>query len=186
LKSAAAGEKMALLEASQEGVMEPLKRLRSQLGQGVARAWESLSEGWRELVGRSDGALTPFSDRPAADAPAPSESELDPPTQFPRWGLLAGETWETAQSIIIRIEIAGVKQEDLEISVQGRLLRIRGEKHATAATEGRRYHLMERAYGRFERSLALPHEVDGAAAELSVADGVVTVILPKKVALPPR
>lgn len=164
--------------------MEPLKRLRTQLGQGVARAWESLSDGWRELVNRSGGALTPFSGRAAADTP--SESGLDPEPEFPRWGLLAGETWETAQSIIIRIEIAGVKQDDLEISVQGRLLRIRGEKHATAETEGRRYHLMERAYGRFERSLALPHEVDETAVEVSVADGVVTVILPKKEALPPR
>lgn len=162
--------------------MEPLKRLRSQLGQGVARAWESLSEGWRELVKRSGGALTPFSGRTAADA----QSGLDAEPEFPHWGLLAGETWETAQSIIIRIEIAGVKQDDLEVSVQGNKLHVRGEKLATAETEGRRYHLMERAYGRFERSLALPHEVDETAVEVSVADGVVTVILPKKEALPPR
>ena len=164
--------------------MEPLKRLGSQLGQGVARAWESLSEGWRDLVSRSGGALTPFSDRGAADPQAPSS--VDPQAEFPRWGLLAGESWETAQSIIIRLEIAGVKADDLDISVQGHLLHIRGEKRATTESEGRHYHLMERAYGRFERSLTLPREVDASAAEISVADGVVTVILPKKEALPPR
>lgn len=163
--------------------MEPLKRLRSQLGQGVARAWESLSEGWRELASRSGDALTPFSGRGAADSAAQSGPDVKP--EFPRWGLLAGETWETAQSIIIRLEIAGVKQEDLDISVQGNVLHVRGEKLATAESEGRRYHLMERAYGRFERRIALPQAVDDEAAEVSVSDGVVTVILPKKEALPP-
>ncbi len=169
--------------------MEPLKRLRSQLEQGVVRAWESLSEGWRELLSRSSsGALTRFAGRAAPkaeQAPAP-ESGRDPEPEFPRWGLLAGETWETAQNVIIRLEIAGVKKDDLDISVEGNLLRIRGEKHATAESEGRFYHLMERAYGRFERTIALPHEVDDEAAEVSVADGVVTVILSKKEALPPR
>ena len=46
--------------------MEPLKRLRSQLGQAVARAWERLSEGWREFVSRSSDALTPFMGSSAA------------------------------------------------------------------------------------------------------------------------
>lgn len=164
--------------------MEPLKRLRSQLEQGVARAWESLSEGWRELVNRSGDALTPFSGRDATDSAAEPGPDAKP--EFPQWGLLAGETWETAQNIIIRLEVAGVKQEDLDISVQGNMLHIRGEKLATAESEGRRYHLMERAYGRFERRIALPQEVDDAAGEVSVSDGVVTVILPKKEVLPPH
>jgi HSP20 family protein len=164
--------------------MEPLKRLKSQLGQGVVRAWESLAEGWRELLSRSGGALTPFAGR--SRAMSASELGSDSDKEFPRWGLLAGETWETAQNVIIRVEIAGVKKDDLDISVQGNLLRIRGEKHSSAEPEGRLYHLMERAYGRFERTMALPHNVDDEAAEVSVADGVVTVILPKRDALPPR
>jgi hypothetical protein len=40
--------------------MDPLKRLQARLGQGVVRAWESLTEGWRELLSRSSGALTYF------------------------------------------------------------------------------------------------------------------------------
>ncbi len=166
--------------------MEPLKRLRSQLAQGVGRAWESLSEGWRELLSRSSGALTPFAGRGAPRSESAPESGSETEQEFPRWGLLAGETWETAQNVIIRLEIAGVKKDDLDISIHGNLLRIRGEKHSAAESEGRLYHLMERAYGRFERTIALPHHVDDEAAEVSVADGVVTVILPKKEALPPR
>ena len=166
--------------------MEPLKRLRSQLEQGVVRAWESLSEGWRELLSRSSGALTPFAGRSGVSSESAPESGSEPEQEFPRWGLLAGETWETAQNIIIRLEVAGVKRDDIDISVQGNLLRIRGEKHSTAESEGRHYHLMERAYGRFERTITLPQPVDEEGAEVSVMDGVVTVILPKKEALPPR
>ena len=154
--------------------------LRSQLGHRVVRAWESLSEGWRELLSPSGGALTPFAGRRAGAA------ESDAAQEFARWGLLAGETCKTSKNLIIRLEIAGVEKDDLEISIYGNLLRIRGEKHSTAEQEGKIYHLMERAYGRFERTIPLPHDVDDGAAEVSVADGVVTVILPKKVALPLR
>lgn len=166
--------------------MDPLKRLRSQLEQGVVRAWESLSEGWRELLSRNGGALTRFAGRGTTRPEAAPESGSESGQDFPRWGLLAGETWETAHNVFIRLEIAGVKKEDLDISIQGNLLRIRGEKHSVAEPENRHYHLMERAYGRFERTIALPHHVDDEAAEVAVADGVVTVILPKKEALPPR
>ena len=44
--------------------MEPSKNLRSQLGKGIVRAWESLTEGWRELLSRSSGALTHFAAQP--------------------------------------------------------------------------------------------------------------------------
>ncbi len=69
---------------------------------------------------------------------------------------------------------------------QRNVLRIGGEKRAGAAQEGRRYHLMERAYGHFERSIPLPHLVDPDKAEVSYRDGVLTVVLPRTDTLPPR
>jgi HSP20 family protein len=151
--------------------MEPLKNL-------VERAWESLTEGWRELLTRGGGALTHF----GSEGTGKDESAQE----FPHWSLLAGESWETALSVVIRLEIPGMNEDDLAIDIRGNVLRIRGEKRSGAVQEGRRYHLMERAYGHFERSIPLPHGVDQHKAEVSYRDGVLTVILPKTDTLPPR
>lgn len=166
--------------STQEQNMDPLKHLRSQLQQGVVRAWESLTEGWHEVLSRSSGALTHFT------APAKSKGELESQQDFPHWALLAGETWETAQSVIIRVEVPGMNKNDLDISVQKNFLSIRGEKRSEGEHSGRLYHLMERAYGRFERTFPLPHDIDRERVEVSYQNGVITVILPKADAIPPR
>jgi len=61
--------------------MEPFKNL-------IERAWESLTEGWRELLTRGSGALTHF----GTEGTRKDES----PQEFPYWSLPAAETWETA------------------------------------------------------------------------------------------
>lgn len=151
--------------------MEPFKNL-------IERAWEKLTDGWRELLTRGGDALTHF----GVDDPQTTATE----PEFPQWSLLAAETWETALSIVIRMEIPGVNEEDLGVDIQGNMLHIRGEKRSGMTREDRRYHLMERAYGRFERSIPLPCGVDPDDAELSCRDGVLTVILRKTETLPPR
>ena len=160
--------------------MEPFKNLRSHLGKGMARAWDSLTDGWRELLSRSSGALTHFAVQPKNEEPRESDQD------FPSWGLLAAETWETAQSVIIRVEIPGMRKEDFNISVHGNILRIRGEKRSEGEHQGRMYQLMEQAYGRFERTISLPHSIDEKRVEISYQDGVITTILPKTEATPPR
>jgi HSP20 family protein len=89
-------------------------------------------------------------------------------------------------SVVIRVEIPGMDPDDLAIDIHENVLRIRGEKRPGSADEGRHYHLMERAYGYFKRSIPLPHGVDTESAEVSYRDGVLTVILPKTDTLPPR
>jgi HSP20 family protein len=66
------------------------------------------------------------------------------------------------------------------------VLRIRGEKRSKGEQQGRLYFLLERAYGHFERTIALPHKLDGAQAEVTYLESVLTVILPKTEVLPPR
>ena len=151
--------------------MEPLKNL-------IERAWESLTEGWRELLTRSSGALTHFGTE--------GGKKTESPQEFPHWSLLAAETWETAKSVVIRVELPGMNEGDLGIDIDGNVLRIRGEKRSGATQQRRRYHLMERAYGHFKRSIPLPHDVDAEKAEVSYRDGVLTAILPKTDTLPPR
>ena len=144
----------------------------------IARMLRSFTAGWRELLGRSSGALTYF----RADSARKDES----PQEFPSWSLLATEIWETAQSIVVRTEIPGMDEDDLVTSVRANVLRICGERRSGAAQQGRRYHLMERAYGHFERGIPLPHGVDAERAEVAYRDGVLTVILPKTEIAPPR
>jgi HSP20 family protein len=153
--------------------MDPTKSL-------IERAWEGLTEGWRELLARGSGALTHF----GAEAEGPHK--VRSPHEFPQWSLLAAETWETALSVVIRVEIPGMNPADLTIDIHENVLRIRGEKHSGSAEQERRYHLLERAYGHFKRSIPLPHGVDTEKAEVSYRDGVLTVILPKTDTLPPR
>ena len=151
--------------------MDPLKQ--------IARAWEGLAEGWRELLSRNGAALTHF-------IRASKDSGGQGPSNFPQWGLVAAETWETAASVIVRVEIPGMKKEDLEITVHGSTLRLRGEKRVGNDQRDGKYHLMERAYGHFERVIALPRNIDTANAETSYRDGVVTVIFPKTEHIPPK
>ncbi len=155
-----------------------MKKLRSELEREISRAWEGLTEGWREVLTRSSGALTRFvrADKSTRDL----ESQ-----NFPQWALLAGECWETAQSIIVRVELPGLRKEDIDISIHRGALQIRGEKQSSGEGEKRRYHFMERAFGRFERTIPLPTNIDAARAEVSYQGGVITVILPKTEAVPP-
>lgn len=160
--------------------MEPLKDLSSRLEEKIGRAWELLTEGWRELLSRGGGALTYFDASPKTTDRPPARED------FPHWSLLAAETWETAQSVIIRIEVPGMKKEDLDISIRANVLVVRGVKLSEGEHEGRRYSLMERAYGTFERTIPVPHGIDRDKAEVTYRDGVLTVILPKTEPTPPR
>lgn len=159
--------------------MDPIRKLRSELERGISRAWESLTEGWREVLTRGSDALTQFV-RAATDRVGDEKSK-----DFPQWAFLAGECWETAQAVIVRIELPGMRKEDIDISVDRGRLQIHGNKRSVSEDEPRHYHLMERAFGRFERSIPLPPNIDAKRAEVSYQDGVITVILPKTEVTPP-
>ena len=78
-----------------------------------------------------------------------------------------------------------MKKEDFKISVDGNILHILGEKRSDDSHAGRKYNLMERAFGHFERSIFLPHSIDEKNAEVTYHEGVMTVILPKTDPVPP-
>jgi HSP20 family protein len=149
------------------------------LERGISRAWEGLTEGWRELLTRSNGALTRFA------RPEKRNKGVNARAEFPQWALLAGEVWETAHAVVVRLELPGLKREDIEVSIDRGTLRIRGDKRLAERTQGRTYHLNERAFGRFERMFTLPHNIDTTDAEVAYQDGLLTVIVPKTEPSPP-
>jgi HSP20 family protein len=80
----------------------------------------------------------------------------------------------------------GVKLEDLDISVSGDTLTVRGTRITGETLEGGWYHRRERRSGNFSRAVRLPAEVDGDQAEASYVAGVLTISLSLRVAAKPR
>jgi HSP20 family protein len=93
---------------------------------------------------------------------------------------------ETDNEFVIRASVPGVKPEDVQITVQGDTLTIRGESKSEEEKKGERWHLRERRCGAFQRSLALGTPVEADKAQAHHDHGVLTLTLPKAEAAKPR
>jgi len=93
--------------------------------------------------------------------------------------------WEVGDNLYAEAELPGVKQDDLDISVVGGELTIKGRRQFSA-DEGTTFHRRERAMGEFTRILRLPVEVDSERVEASLKEGVLLLTLPKHEAAKPR
>ena len=151
-------------------MLDSLREAGKSIGRELNRAWESLSDGWRELLSRCSNALVHF-----------ERSGNDNDDQFPRWSLMNAEVEETPAELVVRLEMPGVGKESFSIRIVGNTLFIRGEKRWLRESEGSTYHLVERAYGTFERTIVLPKNVDSEKSQASYVDGILSVRLPKAV-----
>ena len=77
------------------------------------------------------------------------------------------------------LELAGISDQEVELLVQGRDLRVRGERHPRSGRPSRLYSQMEICFGVFERSIMLPTDVDANRAKTTYRDGFLEVSLPK-------
>jgi HSP20 family protein len=93
---------------------------------------------------------------------------------------------ETDDSYIVRASIPGINPEDLDISVENSTLSIRGETTKESEREGERWHIKERRFGSFQRSISLPNNVDADQVGAQYADGVLTLTVPKSEQAKPR
>jgi HSP20 family protein len=80
--------------------------------------------------------------------------------------------------IIIDVDLAGIDPDNIDISLEGNDLHIRGYKEEIQQDEDRDYYMKEIEYGSFERVITLPHDVDIDQAEAHFEDGLLTVVLP--------
>jgi len=148
-----------------------------QVREGLNEAWESVVEGWQKLYRRAAGALTRFTPGRKSDADAQDSREIA--IRSTGWGFLAAELFDDADRVVIRLEAPGMERDDFDIEVLDDYLVVRGEKHIERnRTEGR-YHVMECAYGSFERAFPLPEEVQADQASASYDKGVLKIELPK-------
>jgi HSP20 family protein len=89
---------------------------------------------------------------------------------------------ETDGEIEITAELPGLEEKDVQINVADNVLTIRGEKKAEKEDKQKDYHLVERSYGSFYRSLELPAGVDSDKIKADIAKGVLKVTVPKPAA----
>ncbi len=87
---------------------------------------------------------------------------------------------ETDSEIIVKAELPGIDLEDIDVSISGDTLVIKGEKKKETEQAGRTFHIIERAYGKFTRSVRLPTDIDADNVKASYKNGVLEIVLPKK------
>ena len=86
---------------------------------------------------------------------------------------------ETDTAVNITAELPGVDEKDIDISVNNSGLTIKAEKKAEKEDKSKSYHVVERSYGMFERTIPLPYEANAEKAEAKFEKGVLTVNVPK-------
>jgi HSP20 family protein len=86
---------------------------------------------------------------------------------------------DTPDSLQVRVELPGVKKEDVEITLKDDVLTIKGEKKVEKEEKGENRYYVERNYGSFSRSLTLPTSVKSDKVKAVFTDGVLEVVLPK-------
>jgi len=86
---------------------------------------------------------------------------------------------ETATEIHVKAELPGMDAKEIDITVTGDLLTIKGEKKEEKEEKGQNFHRRERRYGSFSRSFRLPVEVKADSIDAGYKDGVLTVTMPK-------
>jgi HSP20 family protein len=87
---------------------------------------------------------------------------------------------ERENELCVSAELPGVEPGEVDVRLEGSLLTIRGEKKAEAEQEKEDWHIMERSYGRFQRSLQLPFEPDASQVRADFKQGVLTIHIPKQ------
>jgi HSP20 family protein len=93
---------------------------------------------------------------------------------------------ETEHEFVIKAALPGVNPDDVEITVHGDTLTIRGESKADDEKKGEHWHLRERRFGAFQRSVALATPVNSEKAQANYDLGVLTLTLPKAESAKPR
>ena len=98
----------------------------------------------------------------------------------------AFEVKETNDAFILKADLPGVAEQDLDISVHSNVLTVSGSRQAEERSEGESYALYERQFGSFSRSFSLPDMADGERIEAQLDQGVLTLTIGKKAEAKPK
>ena len=128
-------------------------------GRDPLTGFGSLPEAFRDML-----ATWPFGDREAL-----SVADWTPSCNVS----------ETPEEYRIEAELPGVKQEDLEVNVENRVLTLRGERREKKEEKEEKYHRIESSYGSFTRSFSLPSDAEEDRIAADYEDGLLIVRVPR-------
>ena len=101
------------------------------------------------------------------------------PRIFAREWLPSVDISETKDNLVVKAELPGLEARDIDVSVSGDVLTIKGQKKAEEEKKDELYHCRERYAGSFQRSLRLPVGVKGDKIEATFKNGVLNITIPK-------
>ena len=90
------------------------------------------------------------------------------------------DVFENDDKVVIKTELPGLSEKDIEVDILGDTLTIKGEKKKEDEKKDKHYHRLERVYGSFHRSVTLPAEVTSEEAKATFKNGVLEIEVPKK------
>jgi HSP20 family protein len=100
--------------------------------------------------------------------------------------LPAVDVFDTKEAVVLKAELAGIDLDDIQIEVEDNVLTVKGERRLEETVDEERYHRIERRFGSFQRSLALPQNVRAEEISAGYEDGILTVTVPKAEEEKPR
>jgi HSP20 family protein len=102
-----------------------------------------------------------------------------------KW-LPAVDILEKDGNLMLRAEVPGMSEKDIDLKLEGHVLTLKGEKRLENEEERNNYHRMESFYGSFTRSFTLPETVDRDRIKADYKNGILTVTIPQKPEVRPR
>ena len=96
------------------------------------------------------------------------------------------DMYETKDDLHVTFEVPGVREKEVGVSITGDLLTVKGERKWDSEQKDDSYYCLERVYGKFERSVALPVPVQADKVKASYRDGVLEIRLPKAEEVKPK
>jgi len=114
------------------------------------------------------------------------DSMVTPSRSFGAAVTMPMDVYQTDNEVVVKTGLSGVKPEDVEITITGDTLSIRGEKKADEKVKREDYIYQEHRYGSFSRTVTLPGGLDSSKAEASFENGVLTLTIPKSEQVKPK
>jgi HSP20 family protein len=136
-------------------------------------------EPFRDLVSTQDRFNQLFNDTFARAFGG--QQELSPHAWIP-----PVDIYETGDSLVLKAELPGINPEEVEIRVEDRTLYLKGERKFEKEVKEDNLHRVERSYGTFTRSFALPNTIDADKVKAEYENGILTLTMPKREEAKPR
>ncbi len=121
---------------------------------------------------------TPEVTEPEVDTEENLDEELE--------GQLALDMYQTKDNLVVKSTIAGVRPEDIDVTVNDNVLTVSGERIQQDEVKERDYYLQECYWGEFSRSVEIPEDFDAEGISAEIKDGILTIVIPKSEKAKPK